>query len=691
MRSGPVRFVGVVVAAVLAVGCGGDDGAGPDESPTTTASIPADDAPDGATDGGTDDGAGDEPGDPAPPPTTVAPVREPAVDDAILAIAELVDDEGALPVDAALGVVSALLAPLPGVEPLELDGEPPHDLAGAAVRRLLAAYDRLDPEIADALTELLELDIDDDDEQAVTPRGLRRSAPDTGRHPASIPSSEELRDRVAAIVADLEALSGHRMSLPIIPRVVAPRATGGDAMAFARVYRGRITGCRIWVPDTYFGDDAPSITSTLAHEVWHCFQLDASPGAFDTAPLWVVEGQAEWAGEAYVGGSASSASRWDTWLMTPGSTLWRRSYDAIGIYAVAAQSGSDPWRTMLPMLGRGNVAAIETLFGSGVDDAVLATARALVRAPAVGPPWESTGPGITPTAVAPVLTPGAEADAEVRATLGRFAALPVVLAVPAGDDVVRVTIEGGSSGALELPGTGVIQTGGSAIVRLCLLPEGCECPDGSVPGGGSEPLVQARPGEGAAAIASLDGGDARLAARFESLEDLCARRLPGVWVADARQVFEAFTGPYGGAGGIDCSGPYTITFGTDGSFALDVSATCRFGDRVGTGSGSLRGSYDEQPLGDDVPPGLDLGTEAGDDVAMPAAVAGRVLMTDVTGSGSMQLGELAMPLPIVDGLAQAVGLPTLYVIDPSSGTDVLTLYFSAPDGTPLSVTLVRAG
>lgn len=384
--------------------------------------------------------------DPSTEPAA-APRPAPPIDDTLIALGQLLDEDGSLSVDAALSLFAATVAPLPGVVAADLPGAVPHDVAGVAIRRLQAARATLSVDVQAAVQVAVEPQTGEDEVEVAT--GRHRELP-TGDAPVEEPSAAELADMISTVVADVEELSGHDLRLPIRARLVPDRATGGDAITTG-IYAGdRVTGCRIALPHGLFGLDGASVTSTIAHEVWHCFQLDADEAAFDTAPLWVIEGQAEWAGEAYVGGSSSSAGNWSNWLLAYHVSLFRRSYDAIGLYADAAQAGNDPWRVMLDMLGRENFGAVQALFGTSVEDALRAVAMADVRDSALGPEWETTGPGITDAdgSVEFTLEDGAMVPASVEAS--RFSVLPLNVIVPSGD-IARIGVRGGFA-VVQMPG-----------------------------------------------------------------------------------------------------------------------------------------------------------------------------------------------------------------------------------------------
>ena len=248
-------------------------------------------------------------------------------------------------------------------------------------------------------------------------------------------------------------------------------------------------------------------------------------------------------------------------------------------------------------------------------------------------------------------------EAEVGNTVGAFAALPVVLTIPAGD-ILRVRIEGGSAGAIAAPDAGTVSVGPGESIDFCLRPEGCECPDGTNPGGGAA-LPAASPGEGAAAVGALDAGEVAVAARRVSLDEACTGTLVGVWTTTVSEAFAILSAPYGG-GGPSCTGPFVVTFGEDGTFSTGFEATCTLVDQTGSGQALLSGTY------------------TNDDETFT--------VDDVVGGGTMTMFGTTQPLPVVDGYRQGLSGPVPYSID----GDQLTYTFSSPDGNSFTFVLTRS-
>ena len=587
-------------------------------------------------------------------PTGTEPPAPAQPDPALLALGELLDADGALPVAQAQRMVAALVEPLPGIEPWTVDGPAPTELAGLAVRTVAAALPTLDAAVADKIKAIIEPA--EGEEEAVLRPGqpLSRSGAATAGS-GRVPPTEELTALVAEVVAGIEERSGHRLRVPIRIRTVPNGRTGGDAvMVPVTGPDGRTRACRILLPHGLFGDDAASINSTVAHEVWHCFQYDAVPAnRLDGAPLWIIEGQAEWAGEAYVGGSPASAHRWDTWLLQPATALTRRSYDAIGLYAVADAAGADPWRTALPMLRHRGNRAVETLFERSATEAVRRVATSLVRSPELGEIWESRGPGITGARVAPLLTVSAGEPVEARMRVSAFGSLPVRIA--AGDgEVLRIEVQGGAAAAVAMPGAGTVELSPGGSAMFCLVEGGCGCDDASRPGD----LPSATAGEGAAAIGAVTAGEVAVVATMLTVAESCEPGdLVGEWVTEVSKVMGMMAKHYGPMP--SCTGPWAVTFTAEGRFSAGFDATCRVESVTGEARARFTGRY------------VDHGRS--------------FTVSDVKGEGTMKLNGTTVDWPGVDGFRTALGTTSDYVID----GDTLTYSFATPDGKKPTIVLTR--
>ncbi len=610
--------------------------------------------------GGASGAAGPDSPQSDPPAEHVA-----APDPAILAVGALFDDEGALPLDAAQRLFATVVEPLPGVEPLAdagltsgttADEHAHHGLAGMAVRRMDAARDQLPPDVVAVLDAVVE-PAEGETEVVIAPARARTGA-DAAAGTADVPPPDELAEMIARVVGELEALSGHDLRVPIEARTV-PGLSSHGLTTGRYTPAGGASACRVALKAEIFAGSSESAWSTIAHEVWHCFQLDADPVAFGNGPQWVVEGQAEWAGEEHIGGSPSSRPEWDTWLLTPESSLTRRSYDAIGLYGTADASGADVWRTMLPMLGLSTEPAVATLFGNPVDIAAAQQAMAHVRIPALGAEWESHGPGITDARTEFPVVAEIGAPGEIRMSLARFGTLPVRLHIGSGD-VLLLRADGGAAASASLPGTGTIELAPGVVTPFCLADGGCACPDGSVPGGTE--ILTASAGDGAVAVGAVTAGEAAVSAEILTVDEACARApsLVGTWETSVAAVMGSLSSAYGEQFA-SCTGPWLVTFGADATWHAGFSAECYRDGITMTSTASMNGSWTSN--------------------------ATSFTVTDLVGEGSLTVAGVTMPLPVVDGFRDSFGGSVAHTIV----GDVLTYTVDTPEGKQVLITLTRVG
>jgi hypothetical protein len=139
--------------------------------------------------------------------------------------------------------------------------------------------------------------------------------------------------------------------------------------------------------------------------------------------------------------------------------------------------------------------------------------------------------------------------------------------------------------------------------------------------------------------------------------DAAVGALVGVWQTDAADQLAVLLP--GGTPPV-CSGPFTVTFTSEGTFAVDLDATCQIDETTGTGVGHLDGAYTDD--------------------------GSTFTLSDITGEGSITVMGFTQPLPILDGYRQAFSSPTPYTITSDSGVDVLTYSFSGQ-----SFSLTRVG
>ena len=387
--------------------------------------------------------------------------------------ARLVD--GRVPLDLALDLFAAAFGPIDGGNP-DVTG-PAGPSGTGALFGVLAHWDALSDDQRAAV------------EAAIGPVGS--TPPDDGAAGAlevrtvALTETAEPVEGITALIAevraDFERRTGHTMSVPIVPSTSdAPldptmAAATGPMRGGAFVTGGRMDACGMeFYPDAWDAIGTPLWRYLVAHEVWHCMQLDAAPNVVDviSGARWVIEGQAEFA--SFTIAPNDKEWPWAIWLGEPEIGLLEREYTALGLYAVAEQSGADVWHRMLDMLGEPDRDGLELLFGSPAEDAMTAVARALVREPPLGVAWESTGPGITAKRGATLIDapPGMVETRDFK--IVPYASAPIAIAF--SGEVLDVEVHG-AIGMIGLPGGLTAPVATDFTARYCVAGF-CACPDG---------------------------------------------------------------------------------------------------------------------------------------------------------------------------------------------------------------------
>lgn len=336
--------------------------------------------------------------------------------------------------------------------------------------------------------------------------------------PARAYTAAQYQRMAREIATDMAGLIGRRLTKPIYVSLSAEDATrfsmtaddGGitipvvrqsgrweDAQADASATEW--AACLIVLSDLTGSDDT-SIRSTVAHEVYHCFQYELL-SINHHRPDWLIEGTAEWAGEAYVGGSTSSAESWEGYFSRRDS-LYERDYDAIGLYAHLHNLGANVWREMDDLLLNPDSSAALAASAGAVGEARFSQTwpMGLARRPDWGADWDTTGPGITGHQRRPTSVGSLPVEIIYGAASPSLSTVPV----PSGE-IIEIQAEG----------YGALRWGDSDGQTVYLNPgfnqrycvgESCRCEDGSLPPGVQE--VES----GALTVAAVGGfspGDGR--------------------------------------------------------------------------------------------------------------------------------------------------------------------------------------
>jgi hypothetical protein len=440
----------------------------------------------------------------------------------------------------ALEAFALLIGPVPGVEVEEDVSLPPHMSGTGAVRLVLGFWESYTPPQRAAIERMLLQplerspwrvrsadSVDPDGKGLHVPNGAktasvgvrtlvaRRTQPSQGDGPAlaqdTAPTDRAIRARLRevqehtrTVLADLRRLLGplrHRvewvLSTARLRRSFGwrrsteswaqPVRRGGGAWVLAH-RRGADWTCLIGLGSPDFWEADRELLSTLAHELFHCYQWEVAWDLVLTGPSWLLEGSAEWVGEAYVSGSNLSRQRWSDYQMVR-RPLFARSYDAIGFFAQMTEAGFSTWDELIPMLrtGSGDRAFARVSSDIRGQDLLDTWPMSIANNPELGPEWVLKGPGAGHLGGRGFDSPDHQAGgtARFRARRGEQRLVHVWLTDlvdathPA--DVITVDVTG-NGGLLFGEGNTVHRFGGRFSAVYCWKGS-CACPDGSRPPG----------------------------------------------------------------------------------------------------------------------------------------------------------------------------------------------------------------
>jgi hypothetical protein len=224
---------------------------------------------------------------------------------------------------------------------------------------------------------------------------------------------------------------------------------------------------------------------TLAHEMFHCFEYAHLAGKVHP-PAWIVEGLAQWAGEAVDGPSPDGAIEWDLYLVSPTMPLYMRSYDAEGFYLHMAEQGIDPWSRAYGIMDAWEAGGNDDAFkdaGANQDDFLDTWSSGLFRDSSIGDDWDAQGYSASLIAAAQAIAPKATfaapridlnvASGDTRNVSAAKVTNQLINLIPSADIIV-VLIDGHAR-----LHTGNVDDIGLQTRTYCTREDSCKCPPGS--------------------------------------------------------------------------------------------------------------------------------------------------------------------------------------------------------------------
>jgi hypothetical protein len=284
-----------------------------------------------------------------------------------------------------------------------------------------------------------------------------------------------------------EEIEGHigvklRSTIDVAERPTAKSSSDADTISYNAAGRLHGTPARCVVsvnPKHSLSGD--TLEMVVAHEVWHCFeaQIVGLDQFFSKIypRSWIREGEAEWVGYA-LRPQAQPDDFWEDYIDSPRQPLFARSYDAIGFYSHLADTGTDPWQALVPILQAGSDPDAFAAAGATSDRFLDTWASARFQNPSLGRNWLLAGPGLqTATGSEPQRLQVANAQS---ASFSAPAYANGVFQLVSSADITIVAVRGG--GHVRLGDTANRRdylVDANADTRFCTKPDGCACPPNS--------------------------------------------------------------------------------------------------------------------------------------------------------------------------------------------------------------------
>ncbi len=420
-----------------------------------------------------------------------------------------VGPDGSVSKETALEAFALAIAPLPGVTPPT--GDPPslyERMDGTfAVDWLQPYMDQLTPDQKAAVDAAL---APDPSAPVVTP------ATSSWGIPVALADSPEtyFEDFVKAAQPTEAAKLGRSLNLSwtvTLNQMQTDSSLAYTNVVFFPLYGS--TGCDIHVnPSLQNSGDEAGIQATMAHELFHCFQDDwfDQHGGHKNLPDWIIEGQAEWAGESAAGPSDVGRDWWGTYLTTMDTPLWQRTYDAVGFYQHLSEEGIDPWQHFDAMLATTSNSDAFKAAGAAADTFLDTWASGLFRDGTLGAPWRAEGPWYLTARSTPHDLAVGNGDSRDLAT---NAVLNQDWNATSTADLVEIRM----TGHVRLHTDPATDETDTAQRWLCTKPGGCACPPGQGFNGPDYDTVA--PAFELALTGSLDGASGSVTGH--SLDEYC--------------------------------------------------------------------------------------------------------------------------------------------------------------------------
>lgn len=404
-----------------------------------------------------------------PTPTPVKP--------ALLQVLDTIKDDGTFDKDTALKAYSLTVGDMPGVTPPTGPDFTVKDVSGP-LRWVLGHYDELTPEQKAAVDETL------------------KHEPMTQSYqwdPLTVYAAPFTDDDVKKFkhMADISEQNiagniGHGLDIPYSVNIYDHTKKKGKEkkdLGYTVVtnkdggYTGKPAWCFIYISDVEIGNDTEA-ENTMIHEMLHCFQgaafIDLAK-FYKIVPSWLIEGSAEYAGDFLT--SSADPGWWRVYLTQPQTSLFKRTYDAMGFFSHMQEAGIDPWKRFDFMFDAAETGGYMAAFNEGitghVDEFFKTWATGYARDYTIGPEWDTKGPAITSDTYKPPYVTINNGDSDG----GHVSSVSNALYYLALDSEVSILSTPQYARLHDYPGSGYEATEPRGV--FCTKKGGCVCPKGS--------------------------------------------------------------------------------------------------------------------------------------------------------------------------------------------------------------------
>ena len=390
----------------------------------------------------------------------------------------------------ALQAFALAIGPLPGVH-ISRAGVGTISSADPAIDWLFAYWKQLTPAQRRAATTDLGIG-----RPRATPKGHRTTAavadttfyPTLGKGPVELKALSRTADGYAKEFAALLHLTPTFKSF-VFKQVFAFGRLGRLAASYGFDRNDDVEGvpirCAIQLNPWRISDS--TLPEALAHEVFHCFQMQIIGSMLAFTPVskkepWLTEGGAVWA-TCEVQGGPVGQDWYQGDLKAHLTGLSERTYDAIGFFSELSQAtGTSPFSTMADALRAGSSnASYQKLAGSSEAQLLDGWGASLAQDQTRGEAWKMSGPCYKPLAIEPDPMPMSPTSTREAESLPLATTLRKLTFAP-GNYVITIDVTAGH-GRFSATGIDDVITPASGARSYCVGT--CSCAptnaDGSAP------------------------------------------------------------------------------------------------------------------------------------------------------------------------------------------------------------------